>query len=379
MALLEDDQNLLDLQSELTRFTQGRSPEYLRQCLAVGCYVYGAGSYGWRILALLREAGYVCYGVIDRKFDNGVTEIDGVPAIHPAQLTPAQVQGRSLVIGVHNERVNIQEIIAAMIGFGFTDILWNADLPDVLGAKADNYWLTNRQFTIAHFMKFSTAYAKLADEASRRIFHDILRYRVTGATSSRIAADTGGQYYPTNVMKFNRPVNFIDGGAYTGDTYRHLSQHFDIGHWVAFEPDPENFFKLAKFARGLKIPAVLFPCGLSDQSLHMRFITDQGAASHMVAKDSVEAMTLACVALDDVLHGFKADYIKLDIEGAEIAALHGMIEMITASQPCLAVSAYHQPDHLALVVERLAVLAPYAKLHIRQHGENAFDTVVYAV
>ena len=373
------DHQMQTLKRELVDFTMRRSPAYLRQRLADGCYIYGAGGYGRRILALLQQAGFECRGVIDQKFDSGTGDVEGIPAINPSQLTPLQVQGRCLVIGIHNERVNIEEILASMSKFGFTEILWNADLPDALGSEADNYWLTNRQFSIEHFEDFAVACAKLVDEESRDIFCSILRYRVTGEVSPRIKADIMGQYYPRDILIFDTPVNFIDGGGYIGDTYRHLSQQFDIAHWVAFEPDPKNFTKLVQATRNLRIPSVLFPCGLSDRLAHVPFMTDQGAASHAAAEAGGCAVSLTCLALDDVMHGYKPDYIKLDIEGAEIAALFGMRGTIEASRPCLAVSAYHQPDHLALVIETLAVLAPYAKLHIRQHGENAFDTVVYAV
>ena len=181
-------------------------------------------------------------------------------------------------------------------------------------------------------------------------------------------------------MRFDGPITFVDGGAYDGDTYRHLVvKGIEIEHWTAFEPDPRNFVTLADFAGGLPRSSTLFPCGLSDRFMHVPFAANIGAASHLSGSSSVAEMTVPCVALDDVMHGSRPDYIKLDIERAELAALYGMRKTIAACEPHLAVSLYHRPEDLWVLVRALAELAPYADLSIRQHCLNAFDTVLYAV
>jgi hypothetical protein len=78
------------------------------------------------------------------------------------------------------------------------------------------------------------------------------------------------------------------------------------------------------------------------------------------------------------MHGVRPDYIKLDVEGSELAALYGMRKTIASCEPHLAVSLYHRPDDLWVLVRTLVELAPYADLTIRQHSLNAFDTVLYA-
>jgi FkbM family methyltransferase len=186
------------------------------------------------------------------------------------------------------------------------------------------------------------------------------------------------QYFPEGLIHFDLPIKFVDGGAYTGDTFKTLiSNNVLIDQWIAFEPDPSNFSELARTATELKAKATLFPCGLSDRFDHVAFQTNEGAASHL--DDGSGGIKVPCVSLDEVLHGVKIDYIKLDIEGAEIKALNGMADIIRRDKPYLAISAYHRPDHLWRILETLADLAPYAKMYIRQHGENGFDTVVYAV
>ena len=73
----------------------------------------------------------------------------------------------------------------------------------------------------------------------------------------------------------------------------------------------------------------------------------------------------------------------MDIEGAEIDALHGAQRLITDHHPALAISAYHSPTHIweiPLWIEKLArqndIQYTY---HYRAHGHNCFDTIFYAI
>jgi len=150
-----------------------------------------------------------------------------------------------------------------------------------------------------------------------------------------------------------------------------------VKNWIAFEPDPENFAKLAAFAATQSTASTLFPCGLSETFMQVQFAANEGAASDLGTGSG--EMTVPCVALDDAVHGLCPDYIKLDIKGAEHSALLGMRKTIAAARPHLAVSAYHRPEDLWALAQTITELAPYAKLYLRQHAFNAFDTVFYAV
>ena len=375
---METEQIFATLEAELAAFTQQRSPAYLRQALADGCYIYGVGGYGRRILALLQAQGIVCHGVVDRKFTSTGEEIDGVPALPLAGLSVAQAAGRSLVVGVHNHLADLGEILSFGTQTGFREILWNADLPDLLGAEADNYWLTNRAFTLAHFAELHGAAALLRDQLSIETLVALLRYRVTGSVAAHPVSDLMQQYTVPGLLHFAAPITFVDGGAYNGDTYSHLlAAGINISNWLAFEPDPENYKALTAFAATLNVQSILFPCGLSENFMQVQFAASGGTSSHLTAHGG--GMTVPCVALDEVVHGPAPDYIKLDIEGAERSALLGMRKTIATAKPHLAISAYHRPEDLWVLAQTMAELAPYADLYLRQHCANAFETVLYAV
>jgi FkbM family methyltransferase len=364
------------LEAEAAVLSRERTPDHLRDLLTAGCFVYGAGGFGKRVLTLLQAQGFPCHGIIDRKFTAPGQLVAGVPALHPESFRAAEARGRCLVLGVHSHHVDPADIIAFGRDHAFREILWNADLADALGPDIYNYWLGDRDFISAHLPRLRAAISCLADDRSVTTAIDLFRYRLTGNAALHPAHALAEQYLPPGLLTFDRPITFVDGGAYDGDTFAQLrSNGVDIGHWIAFEPDPQNFAQLAGFARGQTCKATLFPCGLSDRFMHVPFAAGEGTSAHLGEGE----LTVACVALDDVLTDCRPDYIKLDIEGAEQAALRGMRGTIAKDRPALAVSAYHRPEDIWVLIETLTELAPAAKLYLRQHQKNGFDTVLYAL
>ena len=88
---------------------------------------------------------------------------------------------------------------------------------------------------------------------------------------------------------------------------------------------------------------------------------------------------VGAVAGDDLLHGWHPTYIKMDIEGAEHGALLGLSATLTSDSPTLAISAYHEPDHLWTLLIWLHNLRPAYAFHLRCYGYQTFDTVLYAI
>jgi len=71
--------------------------------------------------------------------------------------------------------------------------------------------------------------------------------------------------------------------------------------------------------------------------------------------------------------------IKLDIEGAEVAALKGAQKVIQAQKPKLAICNYHLPADIWEVPLIIKDLAPEYKLYLRHHNYNCwYESVIYA-
>jgi hypothetical protein len=82
--------------------------------------------------------------------------------------------------------------------------------------------------------------------------------------------------------------------------------------------------------------------------------------------------------LDDLLADAAPTFIKMDIEGAEIAAIEGGRKVISTHAPVMAVCVYHEQAHLWDIPLALADLLPDAVFALRAHNRS-YDVVCYAV
>lgn len=75
----------------------------------------------------------------------------------------------------------------------------------------------------------------------------------------------------------------------------------------------------------------------------------------------------------------RIDFIKMDIEGAELEALTGASQVISTCRPRLAVSTYHRPSHLWEIPRAIRSLNPHYRLHFGHHTPIRWESVFYAV
>jgi Methyltransferase FkbM domain len=73
----------------------------------------------------------------------------------------------------------------------------------------------------------------------------------------------------------------------------------------------------------------------------------------------------------------KMQYIKLDVEGAELESLRGARESIRRFRPKLAVSLYHKPNDLFELILYVASNFPFYKCHIDHYTIHMEETVLY--
>ncbi len=83
--------------------------------------------------------------------------------------------------------------------------------------------------------------------------------------------------------------------------------------------------------------------------------------------------------LDDVLKGERVTFIKMDIEGSELAALKGAANTIRSQKPKLAICIYHSPQDMLNIPIYIKSLVPEYKIYIRHYTDMMLETVCYAV
>jgi hypothetical protein len=87
---------------------------------------------------------------------------------------------------------------------------------------------------------------------------------------------------------------------------------------------------------------------------------------------------IQCIAIDDVLHGFKPTFIKMDIEGAEVEALKGAENTIKAYLPQLAICVYHRLSDIWEIPLLIKSFYEGYKFYLRSYNFMGLETVLYA-
>jgi FkbM family methyltransferase len=75
----------------------------------------------------------------------------------------------------------------------------------------------------------------------------------------------------------------------------------------------------------------------------------------------------------------RVNLIKMDIEGAEMSALEGASQVIREFKPRLAISAYHKPEDLWEIPQKLKAQNGNYRLFFGHHSPITWESVYYAV
>ena len=104
--------------------------------------------------------------------------------------------------------------------------------------------------------------------------------------------------------------------------------------------------------------------------------------SHQIAPGGLAIDSFTSTSLDDYADNkqlSRVDFIKMDIEGAEMNALDGAAKIIREFKPQLAISAYHKNEDLWEIPIKLKTLNPSYELYYGHHSPIRWESVFYAV
>lgn len=183
----------------------------------------------------------------------------------------------------------------------------------------------------------------------------------------------------------------IDGGGCWGETalwFAHMvGEH---GHVHSFEPGPAN---RDVFAQNLALnPQLRERISLHESALGARagetlWINDVPHPGVMCkeledvnGQDNVVATRIETIDAFVAEHApSSVDLIKLDVEWAEVAALEGARETITAHRPKLAIACYHGNDQIAAIPAAIDALGVPYRWYLQCSTLTDVDTVAFGV
>lgn len=216
----------------------------------------------------------------------------------------------------------------------------------------------------------------LADQESRDTLRRLVRFRCLADLDAmegfRHRVDE--QYFP-DFLRLPSGAVLVDGGAFDGDTALAFHRRFpDHGAMHCFEPVPS----LRELAAG-RLAGVhgvrWVERGLSDRQGTARFLVDAGPANRA---DPAGELPVVLTPLDAEVEG-RVDYLKLDVEGAESAALAGAAGLIRRERPHLAVCVYHRQSDFHRIPRQVLEMEPRYRVFLRHYTEGFVETVMYFV
>lgn len=254
------------------------------------------------------------------------------------------------------------EVIDLIKGISEKHTVFIPDMP----VAGEEYF--DKDFFNSRYEEICKAYGSLADEDSKNLFAAMIRYKLFGSPeyifNSFSSISDIYTLLPSDISAA------VDAGAYNGDTAKELiSFRPEVERIYAIEPDRRNFRKLNK---------VISEQGLADRVIPYNFAVwskdEEGSfigsgnrnssvsstASHENKKENV------LLARIDTLVKDKIDYVKYDVEGAELEALLGSSELIERDRPALLVSAYHRSEDVFSLVNYLSEKYPFYRLFMRK-------------
>lgn len=196
--------------------------------------------------------------------------------------------------------------------------------------------------------------------------------------------DYSQRYFPQDVgLKFDSSTVYADCGSHDGQEiliFTALTNgNFKAVH--AFEPDRSNFINLSD-----NMARYIAQNGARHIYCHEMGVYDRNAFLHsegysagvsIVENASDSGAGVHVCRLDDKLDTLS--HLRLEIEGAELAALHGARQLILRDRPSMTISAYHKASDFLDIMQFIEEADLDYSLSLRHQSLEPGVLCVYAV
>ena len=261
---------------------------------------------------------------------------------------------------------SLPDVIDNILKIASEQELYAPEVPVIGGGLFDSEFLHKNADTL------TWVYNRLADDISKKTFENILKYKLSGKIKYLIDCQVD-ETEPDSFLNLKNE-RFLDLGAYNGDTALDFANKCPYYEAIlAVEPDRKTFKKLLKNTEELENFTPVNAC-ISDKCETVSFKMLGGRNSVLGdGKDEIEALTID--SLD-----FNPTYIKMDVEGEEIAAINGGKETILKNNPKMLISAYHRTDDFITIPKAVFEIRDDYKIYIRHFKYlPAWDTNFYFI
>lgn len=338
--------------------------------------LYGAGIDGIKVLTELEKYQVDVIAFLDVRA-NHIKNIKGIPVVEPDFNIVAENEKSDVpvILTVKPFKPRNEAIIKTLFELGYKNIIKATDLFDF-------YSFT--KIDIADFDRINSSIIECAqlleDETSYKIYRGFIASHATKQYDTFSAPTQNVKYFDSDFGESKGCQRYIDCGAFNGDTLKDLIRlKGKVEKAALFESDMGTFKELLKTigseSRIYADEMSLYPCGVWSDTVKLRANNNMGLNSH-ISDDGDDI--IQCVALDQVLKGFKPTFIKMDVEGAEYQALTGARNIIAESKPTMVISLYHDLRDIWELPLFINSWDLGYKFYIRAYGNGGNATMLYA-
>lgn len=217
-----------------------------------------------------------------------------------------------------------------------------------------------------HLEDYYRTYSCFIDQESRKSFLGVL----VGNATARIADYhfvAEPQYFLDGFYPRKGDI-VIDGGAFDGGTAKDFTS---LGGKVyAFEMDRDNFFRCQEMANKYGFTAENM--GLWNDEKYASYTPGQAGSS--INDNGTEDAYFTSIDIYVKKNNLpRVDYIKLDVEGAELDVLHGAVKSIVKYHPTMAISAYHKAEDMWQLRDYISAICPRYEFAYRHYKIDVHD------
>ncbi|MBE6803623.1 MAG: FkbM family methyltransferase [Ruminococcaceae bacterium] len=233
----------------------------------------------------------------------------------------------------------------------------------------------NKNFLKKHFDEIELAYSYLADEQSKKVFENIIKFQITGDLNYCFNCESEKDE-AFEILNLGDNESFLDLGAYRGDTVEEFLKYTkSYKKIVAVEPDTRTFKKLQLNCENLENCTTLNNAIWSENCV-LTFDGNKGRGAS--AKSQGEEKNAICVDYITEKYG-DFSYLNIDIEGAESEMLKGAC-LTLANRPKICMAVYHKSEDIFALVNKIKEINSDYKIYLRHHKHISFwDTNIYCI
>lgn len=331
--------------------------------------LFGAAEYGKIICDYLNENDIYPTAYFDNSIQKQNTIWNGLSV-----LSPEKISKNAFVVITCNAYREVRKQLIAMGICEDSIYFFNVN------------WITNpngkQEYILNNINSFSTVFERLADEKSKKVFKNLLNYKMTYKDFYIEEIADENQYFDEELFSFPEDVTFVDAGCYVGDTLDSFLKFTkgSFGRVICLDPVDKNIEATVNYIKKHNIKnADVFRIALSDTKKVMYFESQNNMAARVNENGSER---IECDSIDNICKekGYeKIDFIKMDIEGAEIEAINGARETIKKYKPILAICVYHKEDDFYTIPNLINAIEPSYDLYFRHYELSDEETVCFAI